>query len=158
MTKKGKDKVIKVTSWKQLKEIGSSGQVYLNTPDGIFEIEIQALSRERIDEINTKYDGYKEKEKKEVPRYYNKKTGKFEEDTEHPDYEKYQERLRAIESLRIAELALAFMVIKPDGETLEEQIKEMNQLGAGHYAKIMEAGLELSGFELDKKVEAAKNS
>lgn len=157
---KNKDNVVKVTSWKQLREIGNKGFVYLNTPNGVFEVEIQSLSRERIDEINNKYDEYKEDEERKnaPPKYFDKKTREWVDDTESDEYREYSKRLKAIESLRVAELALAFMTIKPDGETLEEQIKEMNQLGAGHYAKIMEAGLELSGFELDKKVEAAKNS
>lgn len=154
-----KEKVEKITSWKQLKERSRIGKVTLKDPTNgkLFELEVQGLSQSIIDNINEKYEAMKPQEITDISKddRGNKIVIKV---TSGPDYDEYQKKVKDIEINRMAELALAFLVVKPEG-ILSEQIKQLREdLIAGHFVDIIKAGYEMSGFNIDQRVEQGKNS
>lgn len=151
----------RVKSFKDLKNMPRKGYVELIQPDGeIIEMELQAVDSATLDHINDKYDKSKPKVPVKVMKVAGSAVPKQVEITEGADYEEYLERLKVNESMRMAELALAFIPenLRPEG-TLEEQINELRTvLIAGHFVQIIKRGYEISGFNFDEKVEQAKNS
>lgn len=154
---KGND-VVKITSWKQLKEKKKTGFVKLEFPnDELIELEIQGLSQSVIDAINDKYDSQKPAQPTKKIANESGTGTKTIQITFGPDYDEWQAKIKTLDSLKMAELALAFLVVKPEG-TLEEQIKALREdLLAGHFIQIIKAGYEISGFNIGEKIEEAKN-
>ena len=152
-------KVVKIKSWKEVKK---TGFVQLEYPDAIYEVPIKSVSPNVTDAIEDKYESLRPP----VPTYFDnelKKWFEVKEDTLNPNhkeqYDKYAKKAREIETMRFAELVLAFIDMEIEGETLEEKIHNLREdIPIGHYYKIVEAGYSLSGINLDKKVEEAKNS
>lgn len=155
-----KNEVEKLTKWEQLKMKSKVvRKVTLNdleSEDGeLFQMGVQSVSQATLDAINEKYDDMKE------PRPTIKMNGKYVECPEDSrEYLEWQKKNKAIDSLRMAELALAFMVDKPSGNTIEEQIKELKEfIRPGDYIKIIQNGYEACGHTFDQdKIDAAKNS
>ena len=152
-----KNETEKLTRWEQLKiKSRAKGTVQLKFDDGeVFPIEIQSLSQATTDAINEKYDDMKKARPlvyvgpKQIPA------------PEHSDeYKAWEKENKAIDSLRFAEMAIAFMVEKPIGDTTEEQIKELKEvIRPGDFVKIVQAGFKICGYDLDEeKINAAKNS
>jgi len=151
----------KLTKWEQLKiksrVIRSVELENLFNDDGTpFVIEVQSVSQATLDAINEKYDDMK------IPRpqAWIKEARKY---VDYPEdskqYLEWQKKNKEIESMRMAELALAFLVEKPSGDTTEEQIKELkNVLRPGDFIKIIQEGYAACGFDLDKAIEEGKNS
>jgi hypothetical protein len=156
--KKMSNKITEVTNWKQLKEKDKIGKVTLMFPDGEpMVLKIKGLSQSVIDAINEKYEAMKPAEIYEMKPDRKGDIPKRVPITSGPDYEERQKKIKAIDSMKLAEMALAFLVVKPEG-TLEEQIKQLSEdLLAGHFIQIIQAGYEVSGFKFDEKVEQAKN-
>lgn len=148
-----------LTKWEQLK-IKSKvvNQVDLEFANGeVFPIEIQSVSQATLDAITDKYDD----QKVGRPKTFNRDLKKWVEATEDSnEYVQWEKKNRIIESLKMAELALAFMVEKPPGKTTEDQIKELKEtIRPGDFIKIVQAGYEACGFNFDEgKVRDAKNS
>jgi hypothetical protein len=153
------DGAVKITSWKQLKEKKKTGFVELTFPDkSIVEIEIQGLSQGTIDVINEKYEVKKESRPRIQNRVNGKVAGYIDAPEDSDEYLEWQKKNQVIDSLKMAELALAFMVVKPDGETFEAQIKELkDELLAGHFIQIIQSGYNVSGFDIGDKIDQAKN-
>jgi hypothetical protein len=147
----------KLTRWEQLKQKSKAvGKVELKFDDGeTFPIEIQSLSQATTDAINEKYDDMK----KPQPFVFigPKKIVAPEDSPEHMAWKKEN---AIIDSLKFAEMAIAFMVEKPPGNTVEEQIKELKEvIRPGDFVKIVQSGFKICGYELtDEKINEAKNS
>jgi len=152
-----KNETEKLTKWQQLKiKSRAKGTVELKFKDGeeLFPIEIQSISQATTDAINEKYDDMK----KPRPVVFNgpKSIPAPEGSKEYIAWEKEN---KAIDSLRFAEMAIAFMVEKPDGDTIEEQIKELKEvIRPGDFVKIVQAGFKICGYDLDEAMEKGKNS
>lgn len=155
--KTNEKKVVKLTEWGQMKAQKKTGEVIIPGIETDFSVEIQGMSPATIESINEKYEDMKAQIPE--PQVFVKELKKFIKAESGPEYEKYQKQIRAIENLRMAELALGFLVIKPDG-TFEEQVKQLkDDLLFAQLPKIVEGGLKLSGIEVDEKeIEDAKNS
>jgi hypothetical protein len=160
--KKEKKKMSKATEtgltrWEQLKQKSKAvGKVELKFNDGeVFPIEIQSLSQATTDAINEKYDDMK---KPQPFVFIGPK--KIEAPKDSPEYIAWDKENKAIDSLKFAEMAIAFMVEKPPGETTEEQIKELKEvIRPGDFVKIVQAGFKICGYDLDQeKIDLAKNS
>jgi len=157
-------KVLEITSWKQLKDQITIGSVILEYPDGNkVMLPIQGLTQAKIDSINDHYDSLKKPQPYKEIKVDGKKGKRekiyFQEGTE--EYEVWKRENDAIDSARMAHLAVEFLSeeIRPDGDTIEDKILELkNVLLAGHFFKIVEAGYKISGYDIDSKVEEAKNS
>lgn len=154
-------KVVKVKNWKQLKEVKKTGFVPLEYPDCIMEVPIKSVSPNITDAIENKYD----KLMPPVPTYFDnslKKWFAITEDTLNPDhkklYDEYAKETKKIETMKFAELVLAFLDIEIEGETLDEKVHNLREeIPVGHYYKIVQEGYKLSGIEVDRKVNEAKN-
>jgi len=147
----------KLTKWQQLKMKSKVVQsVDLDFDGEIFSVEVQSVSQSTLDAINEKYDD----KKTARPRQFMKEIKKyvdFPEDSK--EYLDWQKENKVIESLRMAELALAFLVEKPDGDTVEDQIIELrNTLRPGDFVKIIQGGYTACGFDMNEAIEEAKNS
>jgi hypothetical protein len=147
----------KLTRWEQLKiKSKAVGKVELKFDDGeIFPVPIQSLSQATTDAINEKYDDMK---KPQPFVFIGPK--KIEAPKDSPEYMAWEKENKAIDSLKFAEMAIAFMVEKPAGNTTEEQIKELKEvIRPGDFVKIVQAGFKICGYDLDdEKILAAKNS
>lgn len=147
----------KLTKWQQLKIKSKVVQsIDLDFDGEVFPIDVQAVSQATLDAINEKYDD----KKTARPRQYIDKVKKyidFAEDSQ--EYLDWQKKDKAIESLRVAELALAFLVEKPDGNTTEEQILDLRDtLRPGDFIKIIQGGYSACGFDMGEAIDEAKNS
>jgi predicted Zn-ribbon and HTH transcriptional regulator len=149
----------KLTKWQQLKMKSKVvRKVDLELADGeIFPIEVQSVSQATLDAIDQKYDDMKNPRPQQFIKEV-KKHVDFPEDSK--EYIQWKKEERAIDSLRIAEKALAFLVEKPSGETTEEQIKELKEtIRPGDFIKIVMEGHRACGYEFDEdKINTAKNS
>lgn len=148
----------KLTKWEQLKMKSKVVRaVDLDFEGDIFKVDIQSVSQASLDAINEKYDDMKKPRPQEFIKEL-KKYIDYPEDSQQ--YLDWQKRNKAIESLRMAELALAFLVEKPTGETTDEQIRELKDvLRPGDFIKVVQEGYKACGFDFDdEKVNAAKNS
>jgi hypothetical protein len=149
-----------ITSWQQLKDKKKIGKVFLNFPDEDEPtvVKIQGLNQNVINKINDKYDSMKPSEPITMIRPDKNAKPITVKVTEGKEWEDYQSKLKEIDSNKMAELALAFLVVKPEG-TLDEQLKALSEdLLMGHFILIVQAGYEVSGFKLEEKVDQAKNS
>lgn len=147
----------KLTKWEQLKSKAKViHKLELDFEGEIFPVEVQSVSQATLDAITEKYDDMK----KPLPKVFMKDSKKWvecaEDSAEYIDWKK-QDKL--IESGKMAELALAFLVEKPDGNSTEEQIKELKEfIRPGDFIQIIQAGYEACGFNLDKAIEDGKKS
>jgi len=152
-----KNETEKLTKWQQFKiKSRAKGIVELKFKDGeLFPIEIQSISQATTDAINEKYDDMK----KARPFTFNGPK-KILAPEDSPEYMAWEKENKAIDSLRFAEMAIAFMVEKPDGDTIEEQIKELKDVvRPGDFVKIVQSGFKICGYDLDEeKINQAKNS
>lgn len=147
----------KLTKWEQLK-IKSKvvRKIDLDFEGETFPIEVQSVSQATLDAINEKYDDMRKPRPQQFIREAKKYIDFPEDSKEYLDWQKEQ---KAVESLRMAELALAFLVEKPTGNTTEEQIKELKEvLRPGDFIKVVQEGYAACGFDLDKAIEDGKNS
>jgi hypothetical protein len=148
----------KLTRWEQLKiKSRAKGTVQLKFGDceELFPIEIQSLSQATTDAINEKYDDMK---KGRPSVFVGPKQIPAPESSD--EYKAWEKENKAIDSLKFAEMAIAFMVEKPTGDTTEEQIKELKEfIRPGDFVKIVQAGFKICGYDLDQeKIDTAKNS
>lgn len=161
--------VEKIVSWEQWAEQPKSGVVELEFPDPkvpggkrVKQIVLNGLTQEEIDAVNQKWDEEKKKLKEPmiaVPVKGGERKWVPAKGTD--EYKEYEEKIAAIERLRIADLTLAFLPpeLRPPGE-FEKQVASLKKvLLSGHWGQIVTAGMEISGFKLDQneKVEEAKN-
>jgi len=154
-----KNETEKLTKWEQLKmksKVVRKVELEFDNDSEPFVIEVQAVSQATLDAITEKYDDMKEAR----PQQHIKETKKyidFPEDSK--EYMAWQKKNKAIESLRMAEMALAFMIDKPSGNTTEEQIKELKDvIRPGDFIKVVQEGYKACGFDMDKAIEEGKNS
>jgi hypothetical protein len=154
----GKNDVEKLTKWEQLKMKSKvKSKVDLEFDDGdIISIDIQSLSQATLDAINDKYDDMKEPRPLVKIPGVNKTMPAPEGSKEFMEWDKSN---KAIDSLKVAETAIAFMVEKPTGNTVEEQIKELKEVVLpGHFIQIVKEGYKICGFKLDDEtINTAKN-
>lgn len=141
-------KLEKITAWDQLKKQKKTADIEIRLVDGTeVLIEVKGLSRSEINNIYEKYDS--EKRKLPKPQEFDKVLKKYIDSTEGPKYEQHQASMKALDALQSAELALAFLVAKPEG-SFEEQVRQLDEdITAGQFSKIIEAGLQVSGFGND---------
>jgi hypothetical protein len=147
----------KLTKWEQLKMKSKVvRKIDLDFEGETFPIEVQSVSQATLDAINEKYDDMRKPRPQQFIREAKKYIDFPEDSKEYLDWQKEQ---KAVESLRMAELALAFLVEKPTGNTTEEQIKELKEvLRPGDFIKVVQEGYAACGFDLDKAIEDGKNS
>lgn len=147
----------KLTKWEQLKMKSKVVRmVDLDFGGELFQIQVQSVSQATLDAINEKYDDMKEPRPKEYIKELRKYVD-YPEDSKQ--YLEWQKKNKEIESMRMAELALAFLVEKPSGNTTQEQIMELkNVLRPGDFIKVIQEGYAACGFDLDKAIEDGKNS
>jgi hypothetical protein len=147
----------KLTKWEQLKMKSKVVRtIDLDFEGETFPIEVQSVSQATLDAINEKYDDMRKPRPQQFIREAKKYIDFPEDSKEYLDWQKEQ---KAVESLRMAELALAFLVEKPTGNTTEEQIKELKEvLRPGDFIKVVQEGYAACGFDLDKAIEDGKNS
>jgi hypothetical protein len=164
-------KVVKVKSWKDIVNMPKTASCDIPFKNGdIYEFQIKGLTQTEIGDINDYYD--KKMPQKPV-KCVNPKNGSksFTIDiTEGEDYEKYKEEEKRISNLRAGVLAISFLPdeYRPDVDVnltgydkLEAQaILLSNEVVGGALSKIIEYGLEVSGYgvKFDEQVETAKNS
>ena len=148
-----------ITNWNQLKNKPKIGKVSLQFPDGdSVDVKIQGLSQSIIDKINEKYDAMKPAQPMKPIKDKNESKPRWIPAVDGSEYEDYQKKIKQLDSLKFAETALAFLIVKPEG-TLEEQLKQLSEdLLAGHFIQIIQAGYEVSGFDLDERIKESKNS
>lgn len=157
------ERIQTLKSWDQMKKQKRTGSVVLTFPDGSkLEVELKSLSKAEFDAILEKYDKMRSEHPAPTQKITVNGQVRYVPDREGKKYEEYQEKMKAIDKLQMAELALAFMVVKPEG-TFEEQIKELNEtLIGGHFGKIIEAGMKISGFgdavATEEEIDEIKNS
>jgi hypothetical protein len=153
-----KSEVEKLTKWEQLKmKSKAKSAVDLEFKDGdVITIDIQSLSQATLDAINDKYDDMKEPRPNVKIPGANRTIPAPEGSREFMEWDRAN---KAIENLKIAETAIAFMVEKPTGNTTEEQIKELKEvILPGHFLKIVQEGYKLCGFDMGEAIENGKNS
>jgi hypothetical protein len=145
-----------LTRWEQLKiKSKATGTVNLKFGEGdIFPVEIQSISKATTDAINEKYDDMK---KARPFVFVGPKQILAPENS--PEYIAWKKENDAIDSVKFAEMAIAFMIEKPPGDTTEAQIKELLEvIRPGDFATIVTAGFKICGFDLDGAIEQGKNS
>lgn len=150
-----------ITDWKQMKQKNQETHIVpLAYPDGTsLGVEIYSLSKSTMNALSEKYDAMKKPKPPKVPIKDGKNVKWIDAPVDSSEYLKWEQDNKAIDNLKAAETIILALVVKPEGDTLEDQITFINDtFKSGHLDTLLIEIYKFSGYDLNAKIDQAKNS
>jgi hypothetical protein len=166
------EQIVQVTSWDQLvEELAPGGKCRIPLKSGkTIEFKVNGLTKPELEAIDKKYEKMTPKQPSRLAKNQNGNGTVRIYQTEGPEFDEWKAKSDAVGELRMCELVMKFLPeeLKPKVDTNfegdEKIVAQAKALGEkiafGNFIKIIKAGYEASGVDLDEgeKVNAAKNS